>query len=178
MPLPESPPRRTSKGTIQRDRILHILDPDGEEGAYPEYDEESERKKRKAGGIVDGAAGRTRGDKARRGRADGGKVSDSDKDRLFKQSFPKSGLDTPTYATTNTTETGSDRPPGSDKGRAVGGKTPNFNPGGHKGKLHRELNIPVGEKIGKSRLAEAAHSSDPEIKRDAIRAQTMGKWKK
>lgn len=52
-----------------------------------------------------------------------------------------------------------------------------FNPGGHKGKLHRELGIPVGKKIGKKRLAKAAHSEDPEIRRDAIRAQTMSKWK-
>ncbi len=51
-----------------------------------------------------------------------------------------------------------------------------FNPGGHKGKLHRELGIPVGEKIGAKRLAAAKHSTNPEIKRDAIRAETMGKW--
>jgi len=56
--------------------------------------------------------------------------------------------------------------------------TKSFNPGGHKGKLHRELGIPEGEKIGKARLAKAARSSDPEIKRDAKRAQTMGKWAK
>jgi len=61
-------------------------------------------------------------------------------------------------------------------GRKSGGKTPNFHPGGEKGKLHRELGIPEGEKIGKSRLAEAAHSRNPEIRRDAIRAQTMAKW--
>jgi hypothetical protein len=52
-----------------------------------------------------------------------------------------------------------------------------FNPGGHKGKLHRELGIPTSAKIGKSRLAKAAVSSNPEIARDAKRAQTMGKWK-
>ena len=51
-----------------------------------------------------------------------------------------------------------------------------FNPGGHKGKLHRELGIPEGKKIGKARLAKAAHSSNTEIRNDAIRAQTMGKW--
>jgi hypothetical protein len=61
-------------------------------------------------------------------------------------------------------------------GRKSGGKTPNFHPGGEKGKLHRELGIPESEKIGKSRLAEAAHSKNPEIRRDAIRAETMGKW--
>jgi len=61
-------------------------------------------------------------------------------------------------------------------GRARGGKTPNFHPGGEKGKLHRELGIPEGEKIGTSRLAKAARSDNPEIRRDAIRAQTMKKW--
>lgn len=54
--------------------------------------------------------------------------------------------------------------------------TKDFKPGGHKGKLHRELGIPEGEKIGKDRLSKAAHSSNPEIARDAKRAQTMGKW--
>ena len=52
-----------------------------------------------------------------------------------------------------------------------------FKPGGHKGKLHRELGIPEGKKIGKSRLAKAAKSKNKEIARDAKRAQTMGKWK-
>ena len=52
-----------------------------------------------------------------------------------------------------------------------------FNPGGHKGKLHRELGVPVGKPIGKSRIASAARSGNPEIARDAKRAQTMGKWK-
>ena len=53
-----------------------------------------------------------------------------------------------------------------------------FNPGGHKGKLHRELGIPEGKKIGAARLSKAAHSKDPEIRRDAIRAKTMAKWRK
>jgi hypothetical protein len=52
-----------------------------------------------------------------------------------------------------------------------------FNPGGHKGKLHRELGVPVGKPIGKGRIAAAARSSNPEVARDAKRAQTMGKWK-
>jgi hypothetical protein len=51
-----------------------------------------------------------------------------------------------------------------------------FKPGGHKGKLHRELGIPEGEKIPHSRLESAMHSSDPEVKRDAIRANTMEHW--
>lgn len=52
-----------------------------------------------------------------------------------------------------------------------------FNPGGHKGKLHRELGIPEDKKIGSKRLNKAAKSSNPEIRRDAIRAKTMKSWK-
>ena len=55
-------------------------------------------------------------------------------------------------------------------------KTPNFHPGGEKGKLHRELGIPEGEKIPPARLEAAEHSSNPEVKRDAIRAKTMEGW--
>lgn len=48
--------------------------------------------------------------------------------------------------------------------------------GGSHGKLHRELDIPEGEKIPQARLAKAEHSDNPEIKRDAIRAKTMEGW--
>lgn len=51
-----------------------------------------------------------------------------------------------------------------------------FHPTGERGKLHREMGIPVGEKIGGARIARAMHSSDPEIRRDAIRAHTMAGW--
>jgi len=61
--------------------------------------------------------------------------------------------------------------------RSRGGKTKGFHPGGEKGKLHREMGIPEGEKIGTARLSKAAHSSNPEEARDAKRAQTMAKWK-
>ena len=60
--------------------------------------------------------------------------------------------------------------------RARGGKTKGFHPGGEKGKLHREMGIPEGDKIPKDKLAAAARSSDPEKRRDAIRAETMAKW--
>lgn len=53
-----------------------------------------------------------------------------------------------------------------------------FKPGGEHGKLHRELGIPEGEKIPRARLESAAHSPDPEIRRDAIRAETMESWHK
>ena len=51
-----------------------------------------------------------------------------------------------------------------------------FKPGGEKGKLHRELGIPEGQKIPDDRLNAAANSSNPEVKRDAIRAKTMKGW--
>jgi hypothetical protein len=53
-----------------------------------------------------------------------------------------------------------------------------FKPGGTPGKLHREIGVPVGQKIPPAKLASAANSNDPEIRRDAIRAKTMAKWKK
>ncbi len=56
--------------------------------------------------------------------------------------------------------------------------TKKFNPGGSKGKLHRELGIPVSQKIPASRLAQAERSKNPEVKRDAVRAKTMEGWKK
>ena len=52
-----------------------------------------------------------------------------------------------------------------------------FHPAGEKGKLHREMGVPKGEKIPAGKLEAAAHSKDPEIRRDAIRAETMKKWK-
>ena len=63
-------------------------------------------------------------------------------------------------------------------GYARGGpaRTKNFHPGGEKGKLHRELGVAEGQKIPTERLAQAAHSNNPEVRRDAIRAQTMKRW--
>ena len=62
------------------------------------------------------------------------------------------------------------------KPRAAGGGS-GFNPGGEKGKLHREIGVKAGEKIPVAKLTKAAHSKNPEIRRDAIRAETMKKWK-
>ena len=53
-----------------------------------------------------------------------------------------------------------------------------FNPGGHKGKLHREMGIAEGKKIPAKALKAATHSKDREKRDDAIRAETMKKWKK
>lgn len=52
-----------------------------------------------------------------------------------------------------------------------------FHPGGEKGKLHRELGIPEGEKIPKKRLEAATHSKNREVRDDAIRAETMEGWR-
>lgn len=59
-----------------------------------------------------------------------------------------------------------------------GGRAPKatFDPGGKPGKLHHELGIPEGETIPAERLREATHSRNPEVRRDAIRAETMKKW--
>ncbi len=51
-----------------------------------------------------------------------------------------------------------------------------FHPGGQKGKLHRELGVSTDKSIGAGRLRAATHSKDHEIKRDAIRAETMKGW--
>ncbi len=51
-----------------------------------------------------------------------------------------------------------------------------FNPGGHKGKLHRELGIAEGQPIPHARLESAMHSNDREVRDDAIRANTMEHW--
>jgi hypothetical protein len=55
-------------------------------------------------------------------------------------------------------------------------KKADFHPGGEKGKLHREMGIPEGQKIPAAKLAAATHSNDPEKRRDAIRAETMKGW--
>ena len=51
-----------------------------------------------------------------------------------------------------------------------------FHPGGEKGKLHRELGVPEGQKIPAGKLAAAEHSKDKEVRNDAIRAKTMEGW--
>ena len=55
-------------------------------------------------------------------------------------------------------------------------KKADFHPSGEKGKLHRELGISTDKPIGSARLEAATHSKNPEIRRDAIRAETMKGW--
>jgi hypothetical protein len=60
--------------------------------------------------------------------------------------------------------------------KAVSDVAKAFNPGGHKGELHRELGVPEREKIPAAKLEAAKHSKDPKLRNDAIRAGTMKKW--
>jgi hypothetical protein len=48
----------------------------------------------------------------------------------------------------------------------------------HKGKLHRELGVPEGEKIPAKKMAKAAHSKNPTIRREVNLAKTLKKLRK
>jgi len=43
----------------------------------------------------------------------------------------------------------------------------------HKGRLHRDLGIPEGEKIGEKRISKALHSKNPRIRREARSAKGL-----
>lgn len=47
-----------------------------------------------------------------------------------------------------------------------------------KGALHRELKVPQGEKIPAKKMAKAAKSSNPKIKKQVALAKTLGKLRK
>lgn len=49
---------------------------------------------------------------------------------------------------------------------------------GSKGKLHRELGVPQGEKIPAKKLKKAEHSKNPTIRREANLAKTLKKLRK
>lgn len=49
---------------------------------------------------------------------------------------------------------------------------------GSKGKLHRELGVPIGEKIPAKKMAKAAKSKSPMIRKEAIFAKTLAKLRK
>lgn len=49
---------------------------------------------------------------------------------------------------------------------------------GSKGKLHRELGVPVGEKIPAKKLAKASHSKSPKIRKEVAFAETLSKLRK
>ena len=48
----------------------------------------------------------------------------------------------------------------------------------HKGKLHRELGVPEGKKIPEKKMAKAAKSKNPTIRKEVSLAKTLGKIKK
>lgn len=48
----------------------------------------------------------------------------------------------------------------------------------HPGRLHRELGIPLGEKVGKERERAALKSSKPQVRRDARAALGYAAMKK
>ena len=52
-----------------------------------------------------------------------------------------------------------------------------WNPGGDKGKLHRELGVPTDKNIPAKKLKKAEKSKNRTIRDDAIRAETMEKWR-
>lgn len=47
-----------------------------------------------------------------------------------------------------------------------------------KGALHQQLNVPLGQKIPAAKVEAAAHSSNPTLKKRAILAKTLKKFKK
>lgn len=48
----------------------------------------------------------------------------------------------------------------------------------HPGKLHRELGVPQGEKIPAKKMAKAAKSKSPTIRKEVALAKTLSKMKK
>lgn len=47
----------------------------------------------------------------------------------------------------------------------------------NKGKLHRALGVPAGQKIPADKLAAALHSSSPAVRKEANFAKAASKWK-
>jgi hypothetical protein len=43
----------------------------------------------------------------------------------------------------------------------------------HPGKLHRELGVPKGEKIPAKKMAKAAHSKSPTVRKEVALAKTL-----
>jgi hypothetical protein len=51
-------------------------------------------------------------------------------------------------------------------------------PKSHRGKLHRELGVPEGEKIPAKKMTKAAKSKSPTIRKEVALAKTLKKMKK
>lgn len=50
--------------------------------------------------------------------------------------------------------------------------------GKHPGALHRELHIPLGQKIPAKKMAKAAHSSNPKLRKQVNLARTLSGLRK
>lgn len=50
-------------------------------------------------------------------------------------------------------------------------------PKSHKGRLHRALHVPEGEKIPAKKMAKAAKSSDPHVRKMVAMAKTLKRLK-
>ncbi len=48
----------------------------------------------------------------------------------------------------------------------------------NKGALHRKLGVKEGEKIPAKKLAKAAHSKSPKVRKEVALAKTLGKLRK
>ncbi len=48
----------------------------------------------------------------------------------------------------------------------------------NKGALHKNLGVPVGKKIPAKKLAKAAKSGSPKVKKEVALAKTLGKMRK
>jgi hypothetical protein len=46
----------------------------------------------------------------------------------------------------------------------------------NKGALHRKLHVPEGEKIPAKKMAKAAKSKDPKVRKEVALARTLGKF--
>lgn len=139
-----------------------------------EKPEDLKKKRRRRGGSVHGETTKERPD--RRRRASGGSADSADPYDAADMKRPPSSQEqiSKIQLLSDMPEYPKSWPPPQKQAR--GGHTKEFHPGGEKGKLHREIGVPVGEKIPAEKLAAAKRSDNPEIRRDAIRAATMKKW--
>jgi hypothetical protein len=51
-------------------------------------------------------------------------------------------------------------------------------PESSRGALHRKLGVPAGEKIPAKKMAKAAHSKSPKIRKEVALAKTLSKLRK
>lgn len=113
----------------------------------------SKNKKFKRGGKVEGDKARSRLDKMARGGAKDDR--DIETERLGKRE--------------DNERTDWDYAKGGKVKKWIGEATKN------KGGLHRALDVPEGEKIPEKKLAKAAHSASPKVRKEVSLAKTLKK---